>query len=119
MTNEPISAAEAARILGVSSVALLHHRKRGSGPAWTDHRKPGAKNAKPVYDRASVEAYGDHRKRHQDGRSYVLRLEILEKRIAELEANAPVAQAEQINATLANVYREMAERLRAEGRDNE
>ncbi len=87
--SEWITAAEAARILGVSQVALVHHRKRGTGPAWIDQRKPGAKNAKPVYDRASVEAYGDKRKRQKDGRSYVERLEALEARVAALGANTP------------------------------
>lgn len=85
MTPIYITAAEAARLAGVSPVALLHHRRRGTGPKWTDQRKPGARYAKPVYDRASVEAWADARKRRADGRSYVERLETVEKRLATVE----------------------------------
>ena len=102
--SEWITAAEAARILGVSQVALLHHRRRGTGPEWIDCRKPGNKNAKPVYDRASVEAYGDKRKRQKDGRSYVERLEAL-------EANIPERLAK-VEAVLANLKRRKAVKRR-------
>ncbi len=106
--SEWITAAEAARILGVSQVALAHHRKRGTGPAWIDQRKPGAKNAKPVYDRASVEAYGDKRKRQKDGRSYVERLEALEARLAAPSRAEMAAKIESLGARLAKVERQKA-----------
>ncbi len=110
--SEWITAAEAARILGVSQVALLHHRRRRTGPEWIDCRKPGNKNAKPVYDRASVEAYGDKRKRQKDGRSYVERLEALEARVAALDANTPERLAV-VERELAKLKRRKRTRQRA------
>lgn len=83
--SEWISAAEAANILGISQVALLHRRRRGVGPEWRDEREPGSKYARPKYKRESVEALADKRQREEDGRGYHVRLADLEKRLATVE----------------------------------
>jgi hypothetical protein len=86
-----ITAAEAAKILGISQVALFHHRKRGTGPTWTDQRIPGAKNARPIYCRSSVEAYAARREKGNQppGLSDRCRIIELEARVAALEEARP------------------------------
>ena len=57
MATYDMTAPEAARFLGVSTVSLYYLRQRVRGPSWTDTRTPGTNRARPMYDRASVEAW--------------------------------------------------------------
>ena len=45
-STDLISAAEAARVIGITPVALYARRKRGVAPAWTNLAAPG--NTRPV-----------------------------------------------------------------------
>ncbi len=87
MANDTMTAKEVAHFLGVSTVALHHLRRRSRGPSWTDTRTPGTKNARPMYDRTSVEAWAEERaNRTRQPMTDRQRIAALEQAVASLKS---------------------------------